>query len=496
MKRPAALFLAACLCLGGLSGCQKEKEKTQVVVFAAASLTEALTRIGEAYQKEDPNVEVVFNFDSSGTLKTQIQEGAECDLFLSAAPKQMDQLDAASEGNTEGLDFVDGDSRVDLLENKVVLAVPEGEKAGVGSYDELARRLEEGDILLAMGGADVPVGQYAQKIFAYYGLEEETLADKGCLTYGSNVKEVTSQVSEGAVDCGIVYATDAYSAGLTAVDTATEEMCGRVVYPAAVLKTGAHREEAQAFLDYLRGEAAGEVFSSVGFTPLTYREEDGRMDWFPLWNSLRIAALSTVIAFFTGIFAAYYASRLPRLAKGGLDVVLTLPLVLPPTVVGYLLQRLLGPNRLIGRWFLSVFGVRLTMNWWSAVFAAAVVGFPLMYRTARGAFESFDETLAQAGCTLGLSNAYIFWRIRMPVCRQGILAGTVLTFARALGEYGATSMLAGYTPGRTATVSTTVYQLWRAGEDELALRWVLVNIAISAAVLAAVNLLERKREER
>ena len=216
------------------------------------------------------------------------------------------------------------------------------------------------------------------------------------------------------------------------------------------------------------------------------------MDWYPLYNSIRIAAISTVIIFFLGIFAAYYVARTPRVVKGLLDVLLTLPLVLPPTVVGYLLLRVLGPKRVIGAWVLETFGLRLTMTWWSAIFATAVVIFPLMYRTARGAFESFDETLAQAGQTLGLSNTYIFWRIRMPCCRQGILAGMVLSFARALGEYGATSMIAGYTPGKTATISTTVYQFWRTGNDEMALRWVLVNLAISGVVLLAINLLERK----
>ena len=216
------------------------------------------------------------------------------------------------------------------------------------------------------------------------------------------------------------------------------------------------------------------------------------MDWFPLYNSIRIAAVSTALVFFLGIFAAQAIARLPRLVKGVLDVVLTLPMVLPPTVVGWLLLLALGPRRPQGAWLLDTFGLRLTMTWPAAVFAAVAVSFPLMYRTARGAFESFDQTLAQAGRTLGLSDAYIFWRVQMPVCRQGVLAGTVLAFARALGEYGATSMLAGYTPGRTATVSTTVYQLWRTGQDGLALRWVLVNLGLSAAVLLAVNLLERK----
>ena len=220
------------------------------------------------------------------------------------------------------------------------------------------------------------------------------------------------------------------------------------------------------------------------------------MDLYPLWNSLRIAGISTVIIFFVGIFAAYYIAKAPRAVKGILDVVLTLPLVLPPTVVGYLLLRVLGPKRIIGAWVLSVFGIRLTMTWWSAIFATTAVIFPLMYRTARGAFESFDETLAWSAKSIGLSNTYIFWRIRMPYCKQGILAGAVLAFARALGEYGATSMIAGYTPGRTATISTTVYQLWRTNDDALAFRWVLVNMAISFAVLLAVNMLETRNRQK
>ena len=217
------------------------------------------------------------------------------------------------------------------------------------------------------------------------------------------------------------------------------------------------------------------------------------MDWYPLWNSLRIALCSSVIVFFVGLLAAYYIARLPRLLKGILDVVLTLPMVLPPTVVGYFLLRWLGPKRVIGQWFLNTFDTRLTMVWYSAIFASVVVAFPLMYRTARGAFESFDETLRWSGQTLGLSNTYIFWHIQLPACKQGILAGIVLAFARALGEYGATSMVAGYTPGRTATISTTVYQLWRTGDDAAAMRWVLVNLAISAAVLLTVNMLEKRR---
>ena len=219
------------------------------------------------------------------------------------------------------------------------------------------------------------------------------------------------------------------------------------------------------------------------------------MDLYPLFNSIRIAAISTVIIFFLGILAAYYIARTPRVVKGVLDVVLTLPLVLPPTVVGYLLLRVLGPRHVVGAWFLEHLNVKLTMTWWSAIFATTVVIFPLMYRTVRGAFEAFDENLAYSGKTLGLSNTYVFWHIRMPYCRQGVLAGTVLAFARALGEYGATSMIAGYTPGHTATISTTVYQLWRTNDDALAFKWVMINMAISFVVLLAVNLLEKNQKK-
>ena len=218
------------------------------------------------------------------------------------------------------------------------------------------------------------------------------------------------------------------------------------------------------------------------------------MNGYPLWNSLRIAAISCVIVFFVGIWAAYYVARMPRVVKGLLDVVLTLPMVLPPTVCGYFLLMLFGVKRPLGI-FLSRFGIKFVMTWYGGVLAAAVVAFPLMYRTARGAFESFDETLAYAGRTLGLSNTYIFWRIRMPACRQGILAGTVLAFARALGEYGATSMLIGYTPGKTATISTTVYQLWRTNDEAGAFTWVMINLAISTVVLLVVNMLEARQKK-
>ena len=243
-------------------------QSVELIVFAAASLTETLTAIGETYSAENPGVTFRFNFDSSGTLKTQIQEGADGDLFISAGQKQMDQLDimASADVNKDRLDFVDSDTRVDLLENKVVLCVPEGSDKGIDSFDALAEHLKAQDILFCMGNSDVPVGQYTQKILAYYDLDEEALAAAGVITYGSNVKEVTTQITEASVDAGVVYCTDAFSAGLTPVDEATKEMCGQVIYPAAVLKAAPNAEAAKEFLAYLQTDRAATVFEGVGFS--------------------------------------------------------------------------------------------------------------------------------------------------------------------------------------------------------------------------------------
>ena len=286
MKHLTKSTIAALLVLSmtaGLAGCGSsntttadkgsaptETEQTELVVFAAASMTETLEEIKETYEAEHERVTLTFNFDSSGTLKTQIEEGADCDVFISAGQEQMDQLDITADAavNTDGLDFVEDGSRIDLLENKVTLVVPEENETGIESFDDLKTALESGDIMLAMGNSDVPVGQYTQKILQYYGLDEQALADAGKITYGSNVKEVTTQVAEGSVDCGVIYCTDAFSADLTVVDEATAEMCGQVIYPAAVMKNSSDVDAAQEFLDYLTTDEAMKVFESVGFAPV------------------------------------------------------------------------------------------------------------------------------------------------------------------------------------------------------------------------------------
>lgn len=251
------------------SEAKADKEPEEIIVFAAASMTETINKIKDLYEK-DHQVRISCNFDSSGTLKTQIQEHADCDLFISAGQKQMNQLDKSvdKEKNPDQLDFVAEGTRINLLENKVVLVVPKDNPKGLKSFDDLASKLKEGSVLLAMGNSDVPVGQYTQKILAYYKLDEEALAKAGSITYGTNVKEVTTQVAEGSVDCGVVYCTDAFSAGLTVIDNATSEMCGQVIYPAAVMKNAKHAEAAKAFLDYLQGQEAMDIFKAVGFSPV------------------------------------------------------------------------------------------------------------------------------------------------------------------------------------------------------------------------------------
>lgn len=269
-RKPIALLIALMMALTALCVPAAAESSTELIVFAAASMTETLTELKKVYEEANPDVSLILSFESSGTLKTQIQEGAECDLFISAGQKQMNQLDISADAsvNTEGLDMVLQGSRINLLENKVALVVPEGNPKGIESFDDLAEKLGAGTVFMAMGNSDVPVGQYTQKILAFYGLDEAALANAGTLTYGTNVKEVTTQVKAASVDCGVVYGTDAFSAGLEIVDTATAEMCGQVIYPAAVMKESRHPEAAQAFLTWLTGEEASAVFSAVGFTPV------------------------------------------------------------------------------------------------------------------------------------------------------------------------------------------------------------------------------------
>lgn len=289
MKRIATIILAALLSVGLLAACGTKQEdqpytptqpeskasvsslKGEVVVFAAASLTESLDEVIAEFNEEYPDITVTANYGSSGTLADQIKENVACDIFISAAKKQMDQIDIEADPavNTDGSDFVVKGTRVDLLENKCVLAVPEGNPANIKSFDDLKAAFDKDGFLFAMGSESVPVGAYTQKIFAFLGLDETALAAAGKITYGEDVKGVTSAVSEATAQAGVIYGSDAYSAGLDAVATATEEMTGgKVIYPAAILKTGANYDVAEVFFDFIQSKKAMAQFAAVGFTPL------------------------------------------------------------------------------------------------------------------------------------------------------------------------------------------------------------------------------------
>ena len=288
MKRIAALSLALALtlglaaCGGGNAGTAEtpaansttpaaettapQAEPVEVVVFAAASLEATLTEIADLYKEVAPEVTLTFSFESSGTLRTQIKEGAVCDLFISAGQSQMNDLEAGQ--NETGADFVYAETRIDFVENKVVLAVPDDNPAGIETFSDLATDKLS---LLCIGNDDVPVGSYSLEILDTLGIDIAQLESDGKVTYASNVTEVANQVKEGAVGCGIIYATDAYTYELTVVDEATADMCSQVIYPAAVMKSGTEeaRDAAQAFLDYLHtDESAIAILENVGFTVL------------------------------------------------------------------------------------------------------------------------------------------------------------------------------------------------------------------------------------
>ncbi len=240
-------------------------------VSAAASMQESLDEVIANYTGEHSNVTIIPTYDSSGTLLTQIQSGADCDIFISAAQKQMNAIDETAAEGYEGTNYVEQGTRVNLLQNKCALVVSPTTTKTLTNWNDFETAIKSAqsgsDLIFAMGNSDVPVGQYTSTILTNLGLDEADMANKGIITYGSNVKEVTSQVSSGAADCGIIYATDAYSAGLDVVDTASDELTGKpVIYPAAVMANSANKEAAEEFLAYLQTDDAMQSFEKVGFT--------------------------------------------------------------------------------------------------------------------------------------------------------------------------------------------------------------------------------------
>ncbi|MCI6795768.1 MAG: molybdate ABC transporter permease subunit [Lachnospiraceae bacterium] len=217
------------------------------------------------------------------------------------------------------------------------------------------------------------------------------------------------------------------------------------------------------------------------------------LDWSPLWISLKTGIVATVLSFFLGILAARRSIRKGPGARSVLDGILTLPMVLPPTATGFFLLLFFSKRRPFGSFLYQQFGLKVVQSWLGCIIAATVIAFPLMYRNARAAFEQMDVNLVYAGRTLGMSETKIFWKVVMPVSGPGIIAGTVLTFARALGEYGATSMLAGNIPGKTATVSQRIAMVIQDGDYLTAGIWVAVVLLIAFAVIFLMNFVAGKK---
>lgn len=475
-KTIAFALLLSCMLLaqGGEGG-----TKHQITVSVAASLRNAVEEIQQLYRNQTPDVSLVFNFGASGALQQQIEQGAPVDVFLPASPKQMDALQKS------GL-LLDA-TRKDLLVNQVVLIAPPGSQSPKGFTGLAGPDIK----LIAIGDpASVPAGDYGRQ-----ALESLRLwpAVEPKLILSKDVRQVLTYIESGNADAGIVYASDAQTSGkVRVVEIAPAGSHKAVVYPVAVTRGARNIEQAKKFVDFLSGERAQDIFGKYGFVPGTpsavskVRTESAPIDLSPLWISLKTSAVATAFAFCLGLLAAQTMSRFRGRSKALIDGVLTLPLVLPPTVIGFFLLLAFGRNSWLGQ-LLQTFGMTIAFSWPATVIAATVVAFPLMYRTSLGALEQVTPTLLQAGRTLGASEWRVFRRITLPLAWPGIMAGTVLAFARALGEFGATLMLAGNIPGRTQTMPVAIFFAAEGGEMNRALGWVILIVAVSLAVIATLN---------
>ena len=453
-------------------------ESTEILVAAAASLKNAYEdELIPMFQEQYPGVTVKGTYDSSGKLQTQIEEGLEADVFMSAAAKQMTALDE------EGM--IESDTITSLLENKIVLIVPTGSSTGIEKFEDI----EKAETIALGDPASVPAGQYAEEALTSLGIWDK-IQDK--VSFGTNVTEVLNQVAASSADAGIVYATDAASMAdkVEVVAEAPEgSLAKKVIYPVAVVKNTAHPGEAKNFVEFLKTDEAMKVFEEYGFTKGEYgKGEEPSMDWSPILISMKTASLSIFITFFLGIFAAWaVVSMKNETWKLIWDGVLTLPLVLPPTVAGFFLLYMFGVKRPVGQFFIEYFSVKIAFSWTATVIAAVVMSFPLMYRSARGAFEQVDQNLVAAARTLGMSEWSIFWKVLMTGGMPGVVSGGVLAFARGLGEFGATAMIAGNIAGKTRTLPMAVYSEVAAGNMDTAYRYVAVIVVIAFLSIILMN---------
>jgi molybdate transport system permease protein len=452
-----------------------------VTVSVAASLRDAMADIQSEFERTH-KATLVFNFGGSGSLEQQIEQGAPVDVFLPASSKFMDTVGSKGLLNTE--------TRKDLLINEVVLIAPEG--SSLKGFTDLNRS----DVkLIALSDPEsVPAGDYGRQTLQKLGLWQSIQTK---LIVAKDVRQVLTYVENGDADAGLVYQTDVATAKhIRTITVAPAGSHGPIIYPVAVLRNSVHPVLARTFVAFLSSDKAQEIFKrhgliagskATGSTSNSLRQ----FDLNPLWISAKTSLVATAFTFVLGLLAALWMSRYRGRFHDLIDGVFALPLVLPPTVLGYLLLVVFGRNSYLGQ-FLVKFGVMIAFSWTATVIAATVVAFPLMYRTALGAFEQVNPTLLQAARTLGASEWRVFRRVLLPVAWPGVMAGTVLAFARALGEFGATLMLAGNIPGKTQTMPVAIFFAAEDGDMNRAFGWVLIIVAVSLTVITLLNRWSRK----
>lgn len=462
------------------------QEADPLLVLAASSLQDVLPTVAEAW-REAGGGDVRFSFDATSRLAPQILRGAPADVFISADHEWMDWL--------RDRDVVGGSEIVDVAANRLVFVVPASEDAPPLDVRSLAARPT---MRIAMAGENVPAGRYGTAAFQAAGLWEDL---EGRVVRAGSVRGALEWVARGEVDGGVVYETDVLAEPRVRLAfTFDERTYPPVVYPGAVVGRSERPAAARAFLDFMAGADGAALFGAAGFqvgpSDSTARNAVTATLPDPI-SAVRLSFLVAVVAVALGlgpaIGAGWLLARCDFPGRGLLSTVLLAPLVIPPVVTGFLLLSILGGQSPLGR-ALAAVGLSVPFTLVGATLAALVVGFPLYVVAVRGAFEVVDPHLEELSWTLGVPPRKTFLRVSLPLALPGIAAGALLAFARALGEFGATVVLAGNIEGQTRTIALAVYALLESPSGRGSI-WVLVgaSVVLSLAALMGFEALTRRQ---
>ncbi|MHC5021531.1 MAG: molybdate ABC transporter permease subunit [Planctomycetota bacterium] len=477
----AIALLTTALAAGTVAAQEPAGAGDPPLVYAASSLREVLPAIAEAYAADTGASPPRLVFGGSSRLARQIESGAPADLVITADEAWMTHL--------RRLGCLDAGGHRTLATNRLVLVVPAASAFTPRTAPEAAdSRLRR----IAVAASAVPAGRRAEEALQHHGLLPGVAAR---LVRAPNVRAALALVVRGEADAGIVYATDATSdAAVRIAFTFGADAHQAIRYPAALTRRAAANAAARRLWSYLQSPAALQRFQAAGFqiagtaAPVAASPppEAAGVDWLsPLLRSVGVALLSLLLSIGPALWLGRLLARGRFRGKSLISTLLLVPLVLPPVVTGYLLLAVFGRNGPLGA-LCDAIGLPIAFSLWGAVVAAAVVGFPLLLIMTRNAVESVDPRYEQLAATLGLSPMQVFRRVTLPMALPGVLAGCVLAFARALGEFGATAMLAGDVPGETRTVALAVYAFYEQPGSEGAAH-VLVAISVVLCLLALVG---------